>query len=353
MSGGAARRAARGAALRAGVPSGDPLAPGHPTDPATDAERARALAFAEGYNLAGVASAEPGADLDRLHEAIARGHVGSMTYLSERAAQRTNPRALAPWARSVLVAGLFYETPLPHTADALAEAHAHGADPVWISRYAWGRDYHNLLWRMNRRLVRRLKGAFGADRRLLQYADTGPVMEKALGARAGLGWIGKNTQLTNPLAGSFFFLGVVLTDLDLEPSTPLPDRCGACTECLDACPTAAFPEPYVLDARRCISYRTVESREPKLPEDLATGLAPHLFGCDLCQDACPYNAKSPMSVLEAFRPRDPGLAPERRGVLELLADPEQAAERLQGSPMRRAGADGLRRVLGWHGEDPR
>ena len=345
------RGGTRGAALRAGVPSGDPVAPGRPTNPARDAERARALAFAEGYNLAGVASVEPGPDLDRLHQALARGHGGTMSYLAERAAQRTDPRQLAPWARSALVAGLFYETPLPHTADALAEARARGGSPVWISRYAWGGDYHNVLRRMNRRLVRRLEEAFGAEHRFSQHADTGPVMEKALGARAGLGWIGKNTLLVNPLAGSFFFLGVVLSDLDLQASGPLPDRCGTCSECLDACPTAAFPEPYLLDARRCISYRTVENDEPELPDELAGGVTPHLFGCDLCQDACPYNARSPMSTLEAFRPRELGVAPERDGVTKLLADPDRAAERLRGSPMRRTGITGLRRILGWHGED--
>lgn len=347
------RQDPRRSALRAGVPSGDPEAPGRVTSPEEDAERARALAFEQGFNLAGTCAAGPFEEHGRLAEWLDRGYGGTMGYLADSADERMDPRLVAPWARSALVVGLFYDTPSPRTAEALAGNDQR--DPsdrrLWISRYAWGRDYHRVFRRPLRRLVRRLGEAFGADRRFRAWVDTGPLMDKVFAARAGLGWMGKNTMVIHPRAGSWFFIGVVLCEVDLAPHAGIVDHCGSCRRCLDACPTDAFPEPYVLDATRCISYRTIETRDDALPPDLREGLGDHLFGCDLCQDVCPFNATSPMSVLPDFRPREPGLAPSASRIDGMLEDPDAAAERLRGSPLGRPGVAGLRRTRGWHAED--
>jgi epoxyqueuosine reductase len=340
-----------GAALKGGVPNGDPFSPGHPTTPTRDAERVRALAFAEGYNLAGIADPGPHPEHRNLASFVERGYAGTMRYLVDRAEERMDPTLLAPWVKSALVVGLFYQTPYPHTKEALAEAEHAGATgderPLWISRYAWGRDYHRVMTKMNRRLVRKLREAFGHDRQFRQYVDAGPVMEKVLARYAGLGWIGKNTMLISPTAGSWFFLGVVFTDLELATGETIEDHCGSCRKCLDICPTNAFPQPFVLDAERCISYRSIETRDDELPADLKEGFGAHLFGCDLCQDVCPFNHRSPMSILPDFQPRQPGFVPRAGEIKELLADPEKLEARLRGTPLGRAGKKGLTRTLGW------
>jgi len=200
---------------------------------------------------------------------------------------------------------------------------------------------------MNRRLVKKLREAFGEEHNFRQYVDTGPVMEKVLAKYAGLGWIGKNTMLISPSAGSWFFLGVIFTDLELVPGETIEDHCGTCTRCLDICPTQAFPEPYVLDAVRCISYRTIETKDDELPEDLREGMGAHLFGCDLCQDVCPFNHRSPMTILQDFQPREAGFLPRVKDIRELLDSPERLQERVRGTPLGRAGHKGLSRTLSW------
>ena len=339
--------------FRAGVRSGDPISPGAPTTPKQDAERARALAFSEGYNLAGIAKPGPYPEHENLRTFVERGYAGTMRYLVDRAEERMDPKLLAPWVRSALVLGLFYQTDHPHTMDVLDGASDEESMPddkekkLWVSRYAWGRDYHRILTKMNKKLVKKLRLAFGGDRQFRQYVDAGPVMEKVLARYAGLGWIGKNTMLISPSAGSWFFLAVILTDLEMESGESIEDHCGNCRRCLDACPTEAFPEPYVLDARRCISYLTIETRDDDLPQDLGDGLGNHLFGCDICQDVCPFNHRSPMTILQDLQPRNPGFAPSVGEMENLLSQPEKLGERLRGSPLGRAGEKGLRRTLGW------
>ena len=202
-----------------------------------------------------------------------------MGYLERRVEERLDPARVLPEARSVLCVALnYYQGEAP--------------DPSWrpVARYAWGRDYHDVIGPRLERLAAHLAEAAGARSR--GYVDTGPVLERDLAARAGLGWIGKNTMLLHPRLGSWFFIGVLLTTAELAHDQPLADRCGTCRACLDACPTGAFVAPYVLDARRCVSYLTIEHRGDIAPEAHA-GMAGWQFGCDICQDVCPWNRKAP------------------------------------------------------------
>lgn len=324
---------------------GDPLLPGESTNATNDTARVRSLAFGEGFNMAGIASPGPHPEHARMQDFVDRGYAGTMSYLVNRAQERMNPKLVADWVKSVIVLGLFYETPHPHTQDAIEND-----DTLWISRYAWGRDYHRVITKMNRRLMKKLFEAFGNETKVRHWVDTGPVMEKVMGKYGGLGWIGKNTMLIHPRAGSWFFLSVLFTDLDLVHDHELADQCGSCTRCLDVCPTDAFPEPYVLDATKCISYRTIETKEDELPSDQGDGLAPHLLGCDLCQDVCPYNRFSPMTILNDFQPREPGFAPTRADIESLLNRPDEGLSRMVGTPLKRPGPEGLSRTLRWHDE---
>ncbi len=296
--------------------------------------RAKALAREVGFDLAGVARADAPSELAFFAEWVARGYAGEMAYLTSQVARRGDLRAAFPWARSVVAVGLQYDTPHPYSTEAPKER-------GWIARYAWGDDYHDVMKALLDRLVERLRaeaGPFTAR----TYVDTGPIVERAFAAAAGLGAWGKNTCLLHPEHGSWFFLGEVVTDLDLPPDAPRPDMCGSCTACLDACPTAAFPAPFVLDATRCISYLTIEVKGA-IPEDRREGLGRHVFGCDICQDVCPWNRKRRHRGLSAFEPR-PGLAAPS---LEELAGLDQAAfhDRFRRSPLKRAKRRGLLRSV--------
>jgi len=222
---------------------------------------------------------------------------------------------------------------------AVALNYHQGADargPEHVARYAWGRDYHEVMEPRLRALSADLEAAAPGTRGRV-YVDTGPLLERDLAARAGLGWTGKNTMLLHPGLGSYFFIGIVLTTAELQADQGLPDRCGTCTRCLEACPTGAFPEPYVLDARRCISYLTIEHRGP-IPPGLREGMGTLAFGCDVCQAVCPWNSRAPVTAETAFMARDlPGLVE-----LATLTD-DGFRERLRASPLRRARRRGLAR----------
>jgi len=303
-------------------------------DPAALALRAKALAREAGFDLAGVARADAPPELAFFGEWVARGHAGEMAYLTSQVAKRRDLREAFPWARSVLVVGLQYDTPHPYSTEA-------PPGRGWIARYAWGDDYHDVMKRMLDRLVERLSaeaGPFAAR----TYVDTGPIVERAYAAAAGLGAWGKNTCLLHPEHGSWFFLGEAVTDLDLPADAPRPDMCGSCTACLDACPTAAFPAPFVLDATRCISYLTIELKGA-VPEERRPGTGRHVFGCDICQDVCPWNRRRRHRGGPAFAPRPGLVAPD----LEELAGLDEAAfrERFRGSPLKRAKRRGLLRSV--------
>jgi epoxyqueuosine reductase len=267
-------------------------------------ERAIQLGFA----MAGVARAEKFPELASQQEWLARGYAGEMKYLTD--ARRTDPQAALPGIQSVIVCALNYNTDRARTAQALADsgdATETTAPRGWISRYAWADDYHDVLRERLQRLLQDLRVEYPQPFEARIYADTGPINERVLAKHAGLGWLGKNTLLLNERIGSFFFLGVILTSLELPPTLgisdlPPADRCGTCRKCIDACPTHALVEPYVMDARKCISYLTIELRGA-IPEHLREPMGQHIFGCDICQDVCPWNRHPPVTYAKEFQPR--------------------------------------------------
>ena len=284
----------------------------------------KALALELGFDRVAIGPPAP-THGDALRRWVQAGHAGSMGYLERRLEERLDPARVLPGARAAICVALNYYQGEP-------------ADPSWrpVARYAWGRDYHEVIGPRLERLAAHLAEAAGARSR--GYVDTGPLLERDLAARAGLGWVGKNTMLLHPELGSWFFIGVLLTTADLAMDAPLPDRCGTCRACLDACPTEAFVAPYVLDSRRCISYLTIEHRG-EIDPALQPGLAGWQFGCDVCQTVCPWNRKAPESRHRDFLPEHayPGADAVAR-----MADEEVRAV-FRGSAMLRAKPAGLRR----------
>ncbi len=250
---------------------------------------------AVGFDKVGVAPAADLPELAGFPEWLERGYAGEMDYLKNP--KRCDVRELMPEARSVICCALAYDTPQPRSTEVPPDP-----ERGWISRYAWGDDYHAIIEEKLESLRARLAAEAGPGFTTKLYVDTGPVLERAYAARAGLGWQAKNTCLLDPELGSFFFLGVLVTNLELEPTAPQADGCGACTLCIEACPTGAIVEPYVLDARRCISYLTIELRGP-IPEEFRPAVGRHVFGCDICQDVCPYNRRAWVSDAVTFQPR--------------------------------------------------
>jgi len=235
---------------------------------------------------------------------IADGYAGEMRYLTDRrAGVREDPRNLLPSAKSIICVGKLYNGPEPYSASLEDD------ELAWISRYAWGDDYHDVLSRGLRRLVEMLQARAGERFEWKICVDTAPLLERAYARRAGLGWIGKNTCLINQEKGSWFFLGELLVSLAIEAGSPPPDSCGTCTRCIDACPTEAIvptnapdgPE-WAIDSRRCIAYFTIELRGP-IPAGNRAQIGPHVFGCDICQDVCPWNHAAPVTSDPAFLPR--------------------------------------------------
>jgi epoxyqueuosine reductase len=257
-----------------------------------------------GFDLCGVAPAEAFPELAQVSTWLERGHAGEMNYLRDE--RRVDPRLALDGARSVIVVALNYNAPKPYSTEQ-AGLRDDDSPRGWIARYAWGDDYHEVLREKLNALVARMHAEWSEPFEARAYVDTGPVVERVAAKYAGLGWLAKNTCLINEQLGSWLFLGVILTTLELEPSLrpgepPAADLCGNCTLCLDACPTQAFAAPYVLDARRCISYLTIELRGA-IPEALRPAMGSAVIGCDICQDVCPWNRKSPVTQLVAFQPR--------------------------------------------------
>ena len=321
--------------------------------------RIKQCAQAEGFDLCGVAPVREFTELQSFPAWIADGKHGEMKYMEARDDAGELKRAalarIAPWARSVIVCAINYNTTHPYSNHfATGGKQRETTSQGWISRYAWGReDYHDAVLRRLRQLersVRRLIAAQGNDQaaaalQLRSYVDTGPLIERVYAKYAGIGWIGKNTCIINQKLGSWLFLGVILTSLEfneheLTPDLPAPDRCGTCTRCIVACPTQAITAPGVLDARLCISYLTIEKRS-EIPSELRSGMGRHVFGCDICQDVCPWNRKAPTTTAPEFEAREGLVNP----ALDWLAEMQQQefSRVFRGSPVKRAKLSGLRR----------
>ncbi|MCL4838046.1 MAG: tRNA epoxyqueuosine(34) reductase QueG [Thermoanaerobaculia bacterium] len=296
-------------------------------------ERIKELARAAGFDRAGVAAAAPSGQEEALRAWLRRGDHAGMSWLARDPERRLRPADLPPGAVSIVVVALDYH-PGPER----------GGEPggdLWprVARYARGEDYHEVMGEGLRRLAAEV-ARIAPGARTRPYVDTGPLLEREIAARAGLGAVGKHTLLLHPEHGSWFLLGELLTDLDLVPDEPLADPCGSCTRCLAACPTGALAAPYRLDARRCISYWTIEHRGP-VPAEVRPGLGGWVFGCDLCQEACPWNREP----TPASEPRL-GLPPERAALdlAGLLAlDRDRYVDLFRRSPMKRAKLEGLQR----------
>jgi epoxyqueuosine reductase len=269
-------------------------------DTAWVVERATSL----GFSLCGIVPMGKFPEHEAFGEWLARGYGGEMSYLSD--ARRREPSLVMEGARSVIVCALNYNTANPYSHEG-AGSRVDDGPRGWISRYAWGRDYHEVLWERLNALEDALAEKFPEPHSSRAYADTGPIAERVFAKYAGLGWLGKNTLLLNQVLGSWFFLGAIVTTLELAPSLapaepPPPDLCGTCRKCLDACPTGALVEPYVMDARRCISYLTIELRG-SIPEEFREAMGRHVYGCDICQEVCPHNRKAPLTTAAEFEPR--------------------------------------------------
>ncbi len=273
-----------------------------------------------GIGIAPAASLTP--EGDRLREWLDRGYHASMGWMARRAAERIDPMRVVPSVRSVVIVAVNYFTPFRHSES---------TDTAKVSRYAWGDDYHDIVLRKVEQLAEFIRREVpGAVTRA--YVDTGPVMEKAWAARSGIGWVGKHTNVITRQAGSWVFLGSLLTTASLDPDEPAVDHCGTCRACLDACPTKAFPEPYVLDASRCISYLTIEHRTA-IPEPQSDELGGWVYGCDICQDVCPWNRFEQPTDEDGFLPRPGLVAPLLKDLAEMTE--EEFSERFKGSPITR------------------
>jgi epoxyqueuosine reductase len=296
-----------------------------------------------GFDLAGVAPVREFAELEYFPKWIAEGHAGEMQYMAAQDdsgnLKRSKLQTVAPWAKTIIVCARNYNTAQPYSTE------MQGTDRGWISRYAWSReDYHKALMRCLRIVESKLHKEVAQDGaapiQTRCYVDTGPIVERVYAKYAGIGWIGKNTCMLNQKMGSWLFLGVILTSIEAAPDLPTPDRCGTCTRCIDACPTEALIAPYQLDSNRCISYLTIEKRGA-IPEGLREGMGRHVFGCDICQDVCPWNRKAPVTVASEFQPRE-GLVNPALDWLAQISE-EEFRHKFRGSPIRRAKRTGVRR----------
>ena len=313
-----------------------------------------------GFELAGIAPVNGAKELDYFPRWIAEGRAGEMKYLESRDEQGRLKRAAianaVPWARTVIVCAMNYNTAQPYSTQARDQTRG------WISRYAWSReDYHEAVMRRLRQVEAALRSAWEQQTRqesIVQpqrndalanslvtrcYVDTGPIVERVVAKYAGIGWIGKNTCVINQSLGSWIFLGVILTSLDLasqKAALPAPDRCGSCTRCIEACPTDAFIAPYQLDSNKCISYLTIEKRG-EIENEFLPGVGRNVFGCDICQDVCPWNRKAPVTAAAEFQPRPELVNPELEWLVKMTEEEFRTVFRR--SPIRRAKQRGVRR----------
>lgn len=321
---------------RAAGPDTNHMAPTSQTGITAELVKGRALAA--GFDLCGIAPADDHRELGFFDEWLARGFAGEMQYLHRSAERRRDVRAVMPSARSVIVLGTIYNVDRPYSNER--------DDPrlAAIARYAWGDDYHTVIQRRLDLLLDWLRKSSGQEFDARAYVDTGPVQERVYAQHAGIGWIGKNTCVINEELGSWLFLSVIITNLELRADVPAADQCATCARCLDACPTGALVEPYVLDATRCISYLTIELKGA-IPLAQRDDVGRHAYGCDICQEVCPWNVtpSTGVSTEAAWLPRLPLDSPSLLQLWSLTDD--ELRQTLKGSAMKRAGVTRLRRNL--------
>lgn len=285
-----------------------------------------------GFDACGISVAERlDEEARKLEEWLTAGHSATMDWMGRHFDKRVDPTLLVPGARTVISVLHNYYLPVHHPSD---------PDVGRISRYAWGDDYHQVMKEKLARLFAWLQERAGnVEGRL--FVDSAPVLDKAWARRSGVGWIGKHSNLINRKLGSFFFIGELIVDLALPADGPIPDFCGSCTRCIDACPTQAIVEPHVVDARRCISYLTIEHRGDGIPDELTDGMGSWIFGCDICQDVCPWNKFSRPTTEPRYAPRPGVVDTPLEGWLEL--SPDEFRHLFRHSPIRRAKPEGFRR----------
>lgn len=289
-----------------------------------------------GFDLCGIAPASDHPELHFFREWLDRGYAGTMTYLNRSAERRADVRHVVPSARTVIVLATVYNTNRPYSTECADPERAH------IARYAWGDDYHDVLGERMEQLLGWMKATSPEPFDARAYVDTGPVQERVYAQYAGIGWIGKNTCVINPERGSWIFLSEIICSLPLECDRPALDQCGTCTLCIEACPTQAIVEPGVLDSTRCISYLTIELKGD-IPEPLREAIGAHVYGCDICQEVCPWNATPAISNDPVWQPREAwdGVTVDE---LSQRSD-EELRHAMRGSAMLRTKTAGLRRNL--------
>ena len=304
--------------------------------PALTAEAVKAQALSLGFDVCGICRPEAYPELGFLGEWLTRGYAGDMSYLGRTRRVRSDVRHILPSAQSVIVTATNYNTPRPYSTEI--------ADPgvARIARYAWGDDYHEVVLRRLNALWLWMRKTHPDPFEAMVYVDTGPIQERVYAQHAGIGWIGKHTCVISAKRGSWIFLSTILCSLPLDPDPPATDHCGTCTKCLDACPTGAIVEPYVLDARRCLSYLTIEQKKA-IPDEHADAAGAYVYGCDICQDVCPWNQAPLISSEPQWQPR-PALDAPRLVDLWRKSDAE-LAEALTGTAMTRAPLTSVRRNL--------
>jgi epoxyqueuosine reductase len=289
-----------------------------------------------GFDACGIAPAADHPELRFYREWLDRGYAGEMAYLHRTADRRADVRQVIPSAQTVIVTATVYNTDRPYSIEC--------ADPdrAQVARYAWGDDYHDVVGARLDSLLAWMRTRSEVPFEARCYVDTGPVQERVYAQHAGVGWIGKNSCVINPELGSWIFLGVIICSLPLDVDAPALDRCGSCTLCIEACPTGALVAPAVLDSTRCISYLTIELRG-EIPEEHRRGVGSHVYGCDICQEVCPWNALPPSSDDAAWQPRAAWDGVDLLTLAQQSDDELTAA--LRGSPMRRTKVQGLRRNI--------
>jgi len=293
-------------------------------------------ALSLGFDACGIAPAANHPELGFFREWLDRGYAGEMAYLHRTADRRADVRNVVPSARTVISTATVYNTDRPYSIESDDRQRA------GIARYAWGDDYHDVIGARLEALLRWMRASSPDPFEARAYVDTGPVQERVYAQHAGVGWIGKNTCVINPQLGSWIFLAEIICSLALEVDAPALDQCGTCTLCLEACPTHALVAPGALDSTRCISYLTIELRG-EMPADHRAGIGSHVYGCDICQEVCPWNAAAPRSTDPAWQARPEW---DRVDLATLLRrDDGELSAGLEGSPMRRTKVQGLRRNI--------